>query len=197
MILTKVIFYLNFFLNSNYASWNKQSKLEYKAFTKSEIVNFSLTSGHSNRIVCLSGSNQYIEAFIWWKEKKMKNDISVHNLYWMIYYVITDMGLISINNIDIHPRPAGFHHSYCPGQQGFTIHIVKSGLVWFYGINATFNNISVISWRSVLLVEESGGPGENHWPAVSHWQTWSHNVVHLALGGSWTHISGDGHWLHK
>jgi hypothetical protein len=24
--------------------------------------------------------------------------------------------------------------------------------------NATFNNISVISWRSILLVEESGGP---------------------------------------
>ena len=28
--------------------------------------------------------------------------------------------------------------------------------------NATFNNISVISWRSVLLVEEIGIPGENH-----------------------------------
>jgi hypothetical protein len=28
--------------------------------------------------------------------------------------------------------------------------------------NATFNNISAISWRSVLLVEESGEPGENH-----------------------------------
>jgi hypothetical protein len=28
--------------------------------------------------------------------------------------------------------------------------------------NATFNNFSVISWRSVLLVEETGGPGENH-----------------------------------
>jgi len=27
--------------------------------------------------------------------------------------------------------------------------------------NATFNNISVISWQSVLLVEETGGPGEN------------------------------------
>jgi len=27
--------------------------------------------------------------------------------------------------------------------------------------NATFNNISVISWRSVLLVEETGVPGEN------------------------------------
>ena len=28
--------------------------------------------------------------------------------------------------------------------------------------NATFNNISVISWRSVLLVEETRGPGLNH-----------------------------------
>ena len=27
-------------------------------------------------------------------------------------------------------------------------------------INATFNNISVISWWSVLLVEETGGPGK-------------------------------------
>jgi hypothetical protein len=47
----------------------------------------------------------------------------------MIYYVITDMGLISINNIDIHPRPAVFHHSYCPGQQGFTIHIAQASRV--------------------------------------------------------------------
>jgi hypothetical protein len=33
---------------------------------------------------------------------------------------------------------------------------------WFMVLNATFNINSVISWRSVLLVEESGGPGENH-----------------------------------
>jgi len=31
--------------------------------------------------------------------------------------------------------------------------------------SATFNNISVILWQSVLLVEETGGPGENHRPA--------------------------------
>jgi hypothetical protein len=28
--------------------------------------------------------------------------------------------------------------------------------------NVTFNNITAISLRSVLLVEETGGPGENH-----------------------------------
>jgi hypothetical protein len=33
--------------------------------------------------------------------------------------------------------------------------------------NATFNNISVTSWRSVLLVEKTGVPGENHRPVAS------------------------------
>jgi len=28
--------------------------------------------------------------------------------------------------------------------------------------NAIFKKISVISWQSVLLVEETGVPGENH-----------------------------------
>jgi hypothetical protein len=32
--------------------------------------------------------------------------------------------------------------------------------------NATY--ISVISWRSVLLVDETGVLGENHQPAASH-----------------------------
>ena len=33
--------------------------------------------------------------------------------------------------------------------------------------NATFNNISVIMWQSVLLVEETGVPEENHRPVAS------------------------------
>jgi hypothetical protein len=33
--------------------------------------------------------------------------------------------------------------------------------------NASFINISVISWRSVLLVVENGGPGENNRPVAS------------------------------
>ena len=40
--------------------------------------------------------------------------------------------------------------------------------------NTTFNNLSVISWWSVLLVKETG---ENHRPVASHLQTLSHNVV--------------------
>jgi hypothetical protein len=34
--------------------------------------------------------------------------------------------------------------------------------------NSTFNNISIISWRSVLLVGETGVRGENHRPVASH-----------------------------
>ena len=34
--------------------------------------------------------------------------------------------------------------------------------------NAAFNNISAISWGSVILVEETGVPGENPGPVVSH-----------------------------
>jgi hypothetical protein len=34
--------------------------------------------------------------------------------------------------------------------------------------NATFNNISVISWRSVLMVEETGVSGENHRQVTAH-----------------------------
>jgi hypothetical protein len=35
-------------------------------------------------------------------------------------------------------------------------------------INATFNNISVISWQKVLLMEETRVHGENHRPVASH-----------------------------
>jgi len=41
-------------------------------------------------------------------------------------------------------------------------------LIDFWSFNATFNNISVISWRSVLVVGEAGVPGENHRPWASN-----------------------------
>jgi len=35
--------------------------------------------------------------------------------------------------------------------------------------NATFSNISAISWQPALVVEEAGIPGENHRPWASNW----------------------------
>ena len=37
---------------------------------------------------------------------------------------------------------------------------------FFVCFNATFNNISAISWRPILVVEEAG---ENHRPWASNW----------------------------
>jgi hypothetical protein len=59
--------------------------------------------------------------------------------------------------------------------------------------NTTFNNISVIPWRLLLLVEETGVPRRNHRSAASHCQTLSHNVASSTtrLSGILTHnVSG-------
>jgi hypothetical protein len=58
--------------------------------------------------------------------------------------------------------------------------INQLNIIWFVVVmvfNATFNNISVITWQSVLLVEETRVPWENHKPVASHWQTLSYNVA--------------------
>jgi len=42
-------------------------------------------------------------------------------------------------------------------------------LIDFLCFNATFSNISAISWRPVLVVEEAGVPGEDHRPWARYW----------------------------
>ena len=52
--------------------------------------------------------------------------------------------------------------------------------------NSIFNNFSDILWRSVLLMEENGVPGENHWPTgtASHCQT-LYRYGHYVSQPSW------------
>jgi hypothetical protein len=38
---------------------------------------------------------------------------------------------------------------------------------YFWDFNATFSNISAVSWRPGLVVEEAGVPGENHRPWIN------------------------------
>ena len=42
-------------------------------------------------------------------------------------------------------------------------------MIWFIVFNATFINISAISWRPVLVVEEIGVPGETHRSWANNW----------------------------
>jgi len=69
----------------------------------------------------------------------------------------------------------------------FSVQIVELGLgLWCF--NATFNNIAATSWQSVLLVEETGVPGENSRP-VSSTPRLSRIRTH--------NVSGDRHGLNK
>ena len=52
----------------------------------------------------------------------------------------------------------GMHRLYC------IINGYRILLVWYMVLNATFNNISVISWRSILLLEKTDVARENHQP---------------------------------
>ena len=101
----------------------------------------------------------------------------------------------------------------CTGSCKSNYHMITTALVYvmnvlnflttqvrFLVVYATFNNISVISWRSILLVEETRVPTEKHRPAASHWQTLSNSVVSYTscLGSNQTHnVSGDRSLLYR
>ena len=68
----------------------------------------------------------------------------------------------------------------------------------FMVFNVIFNNISAMSWWSVLLVEETGVSRENHRPVTSHWQTLPHNVILCTPRHERdSNVSDDKHLLHR
>ena len=103
-------------------------------------------------LICLLGDSKYhfkckrnFENIL----NRTKN-ISNHQDEWYVYH--SDLS---------------WYVSDCTVKQNKHIFFTK-GLVRFMVFNATFNNISDISWQSVFLVEETRVPRENHWPVASH-----------------------------
>jgi hypothetical protein len=70
------------------------------------------------------------------------------------------------------------------------LNYTKSVLTW----GVMVNNITVISWWSDSLVEETEAPGENHRPVVSHSQALSYNLVlstHGLIGIQTRNVRGE------
>ena len=104
--------------------------------------------------------------------------IALYKLKLLVFFILW---LTHVHKISFQPNKQKNNH-------------IKLKYRFWFRFSAIFNNISVILWRSVLLVEETGVPGENQRSVASHWQTLSHNVVSSTpcLNGVRTHnISGD------
>ena len=115
--------------------------------------------------------------------------------YWYINIRITKEGQLKVKNVyNVSPTCYGIILTRYIWMDWIKCSLCRQCQHYFRVMvfNATFNNISVISWRSFLLVEETG---ENHCAVANHLQTLSHNVVHITI---WTYnVSGGRHCLHR
>ena len=109
----------------------------------------------------------------------------IWSFYWFIYLIFKLLFMIKImkNRRHCHFKCNSFFSLFIslkckkkPVALKKLLHLITNMFVCLVVFNATFNNISVISWQSVLLVEETGGSGENHRPVASHWQ-----IYHIML----------------
>jgi hypothetical protein len=112
-----------------------------------------------------------------WSKAKHLIMILILMYLWLAWLFFSKLWLMTSQVEDKHKYTV----DTLPGRSitlGFWYWLVGFCLMVF---NASSNNFSFISWRSVLLMEKIGVPRENHRPAASHWQTLSHNVVWLEV----------------
>jgi predicted MFS family arabinose efflux permease len=110
-------------------------------------------------------------------EHKTKTDkyrlIKDHSCNTFLYTIINTMTLIiSIADISKWTVPSAM--SYVITLENTHWEGVNVMVMLF---NTTFNIILLISWQSILFVEENGVPGESQRSVASNWQTLLHSVV--------------------
>ena len=87
-------------------------------------------------------------------------------LFTKMYFYITDC----TPDPCVHGTCTNSIHGFtCSCNTGYTGHICDQGIDWFIVLSTTFSNISAISWRPVLVLQEAGVPGENHRSWASNW----------------------------
>ena len=138
----------------------------------------------------------YMLKNIFWSQMKVRVRVMVSNVTfnnisiipWWQALLVDETGVSGENHRPVESHWQTLSHNVVlstPHLNVIWTHNVSGDRFRFMVFYATFNNISVISWWQVLLVEETGIPGENHWSVASHWQTLSHKVVSCTLRYEW------------
>ena len=80
-----------------------------------------------------------------------------NNIIWIVWLTIQNRKCFWINWI------RAFCVQSAVFKQMYTWSLIEMCVRFMFMVfNTNFNNISVVTWRSVLFVEETEGPGENH-----------------------------------
>ena len=103
-----------------------------------------------------------------------------HKALWSIYICVFNINVFICTSGNLGKITSGWpQHIFVSyiyiqkkgNDEHIMIRLQDVGLIWFdfRCFNATFSNISAISWWPVLVLEEARIPGENHQPWASNW----------------------------
>jgi hypothetical protein len=106
--------------------------------------------------------------FYWWRKPEDPEKTTDHILEMLPQdYIRKCSGLTSLDVS--HNQLVSFPNAWdcnMVSSNAVKLFMMYSFFVSLMVFNATFNDISVKSWQSVLLAEETGGPRENHRPVL-------------------------------